>query len=176
MTAMRVRKAGAGDAAAVAVVHVLSWQAAYKGLMPQDYLDGLDPARRRQLWDVVLAEDAWPRSGVLVAENEDRVAGFAHFRPARDEDEDPSLIAEITAIYLVPEVWGSGTGRALMTSSLDVLTHAGYREATLWVLDSNARARRFYESAGWRPDGTVKKDGSLGFPLTEIRYRHMLDQ
>ena len=174
MTVVRVRKAGPGDAAAIAVVHVLSWQAAYEGLVPQDYLDGLDPARRRGLWDVVLAEDAWPRSGVLVAENEDRVAGFAAFRPARDEDEDPSLIAEITALYLVPQAWG--TGRQLMTSLLTVLAHAGYREATLWVLDTNARARRFYESAGWRPDGTVKNDGSLGFVLTEIRYRHMLNQ
>ncbi len=50
MTAVRVRKAGAGDAAAIAVVHVLSWQAAYEGLVPQDYLDGLDPARRRELY------------------------------------------------------------------------------------------------------------------------------
>jgi hypothetical protein len=91
MTAVRVRKAGADDATAIAVVHVLSWQAAYEGLVPQDCLDGLDPARRRELWDVVLAEGAWPRSGVLVAENEDRVAGFAAFRPARDQDEDPSL-------------------------------------------------------------------------------------
>jgi GNAT superfamily N-acetyltransferase len=176
MSAGRVRKAGAGDAMAIAVAHVLSWQAAYEGLVTQDYLDGLDPARRRELRDVVLAEDVWPRSGVLVAENEDRVAGFAHFRPARDQDEDPWLIAEITAIYLVPEAWGTGTGRQLMTSSLNVLAHAGYREAALWVLNTNARARRFYESAGWRPDGTVKNDGSLGFLLTETRYRHMLNQ
>ena len=176
MTAGRVRKAGAGDAAAIAVVHVLSWQAAYEGLLPQDYLDGLDPARRRELWDVVLAEDTWPRSGVLVAENEGGVAGFAAFRPARDKDEDPSLIAEITALYLLPQAWGTGTGRQLMTSSLTVLAHAGYRQAALWVLDTNARARRFYESAGWRPDGTVKNDASLGFLLTEIRYRHTLNQ
>lgn len=58
---------------------------------------------RRALWDGVLAEDAWPRAGVLVAEDEERVAGFAHFRPARDEGEDPSLIAGITAIYLMPQ-------------------------------------------------------------------------
>jgi hypothetical protein len=79
MTAGRVRKAGVGDAIAIAVVHVLSWQAAYEGLVPQDYLDGLDLARRRELWDTVLAEDAWPRSGVLVAENEDRVTGSPTF-------------------------------------------------------------------------------------------------
>jgi GNAT superfamily N-acetyltransferase len=175
MEAVRVRKAEAGDAMAIAVVHVRSWQAAYEGLVPQDYLDGLDPVRRRALWDRVLAEDAWPRAGVLVAGDGKRVAGFAHLRPARDEDAGPSLIAEITAIYLVPEAWGIGVGRQLMTTSLDALERAGYRQATLWVLDSNERARRFYEAAGWRPDGTVKSDGSLGFPLSEIRYRHLLD-
>ena len=102
MTAGRVRKAGLSDAIAIAVVHVLSWQAAYEGQVPKDYLDGLDPAGRRELWDTVLAEDAWPRGGVLVAENENRVTGFAHFRPARDEDEDPSLIAVASRVSSGP--------------------------------------------------------------------------
>jgi hypothetical protein len=81
MKAVRVRKAEVADAMAIAVVHVRSWQAAYEGLVPQDYLDGLDPVRCRALWDRVLAEDAWPRAGVLVVEDDKRVAGFAHLRP-----------------------------------------------------------------------------------------------
>ena len=63
-----------------------------------------------------------------------------------------------------------------MTASLDALAQAGYRQATLWVLESNERARRFYEAAGWWPDGKVKTDCSLGFPLAEIRYRHLLNR
>ena len=171
---------------AIAVVHVRSWQAAYRGLMPQDYLDGLDPARhhppatgavrrfRRAQWDRVLAEGGWPRAGVLVAEIDEQVAGFAALGPTRDEGEDPAQIAEIAAIYLAPEAWGAGAGRQLMTASLDALTRAGYQQVTLWVLDSNERARRFYAAGGWQADGAVKVDARLGFPLSELRYRRPL--
>lgn len=61
-----------------------------------------------------------------------------------------------------------------MTAALDVLAAAGYRQATLWVLDSNWRARRFYHAGGWQADGTVKTDDTRGFPLTEVRYRRLL--
>ena len=47
----------------------------------------------------------------------------------------------------------------------------GFEELTLWVLDTNIRARHFFEAAGWHPDGTSKVDASRGFPLAEVRYR-----
>jgi ribosomal protein S18 acetylase RimI-like enzyme len=74
----------------------------------------------------------------------------------------------------MPVAWGIGAGRQLMTAALDVLAAAGYRQATLWVLDSNWRARRFYHAGGWQADGTVKTDDTRGFPLTEVRYRRLL--
>jgi GNAT superfamily N-acetyltransferase len=159
---------------AIAVVHVRSWQAAYRGLIPQDYLDGLDPASRRAQWDRVLARGGWPRAGVLVAEVDEQVAGFAALGPARDEGEDPAQVAEIAAIYLAPEAWGTGGGRQLMGASLEALVLAGYRQVILWVLDSNERARRFYVANGWQPDGAAKVDARLGFPLAEVRYRRLL--
>lgn len=107
MRQVRVRQARAGDAKAIAAVHVRSWQAAYRGMMRQDYLDGLDPAQREALWDSVLAENAWPRAGILVLEDRATVAGFASFCPTRDQDEDPARVAEITAIYLCPSLGGS---------------------------------------------------------------------
>jgi hypothetical protein len=51
---------------------------------------------------------------------------------------------------------------------------AGYTQATLWVLRTNTRARWFYAAAGWAEDGAVLEDGSLGFPLAEVRYRRPL--
>jgi len=174
MRQVRVRQAREGDVKAIAVVHVRSWQAAYRGMVPRDYLDGLDPAQREALWNTVLAESAWPRAGILVLEDQATVAGFAAFCPTRDQDEEPAQVAEITAIYLMPQVWGIGAGRQLMTGALEVLAAAGYRQATLWVLDSNRRARRFYHAGGWRADGTVKTDDTRGFPLIEMRYRRLL--
>jgi ribosomal protein S18 acetylase RimI-like enzyme len=59
-----------------------------------------------------------------------------------------------------------------MSAALETLARAGYREATLWVLETNARARRFYEAGGWRGDGAVRQDEVDGVLLTDLRYRH----
>ncbi|MEV7802702.1 GNAT family N-acetyltransferase [Microbispora sp. NPDC088329] len=168
---MVIRRAEPADAEAIAAVHVRSWQAAYPGLMPQAYLDRLTPAMRLPVWERLLGESSPRRTEVLVAETDGAVAGFASLGPGRDEDVDPASVGEVSAIYLMPEVWGAGIGGRLMAAALHSLAAAGYEQAILWVVDGNSRARRFYERGGWRPDGAVQRDESDGFPLTEVRYR-----
>jgi GNAT superfamily N-acetyltransferase len=170
---VEIRPASVDEAAQIAEVHVRSWQAGYRGLIPQDYLDGLDPVARVDARRRSLREADLPRSGTLVAADDGRVVGFAHLGPARDEDA-ATAAGEVWAIYLSPDAWGKGYGRELMSAALGQLTQGGYQQATLWVLDSNVRARRFYEAAGFSPDGAVKVDNSRGFPLTEVRYRRPL--
>ncbi|WP_285782789.1 GNAT family N-acetyltransferase [Microbispora sp. NBRC 16548] len=116
---MVIRRAEPADAEAIAAVHVRSWQAAYPGLMPQAYLDGLTPAMRLPVWERLLGESSPPRTEVLVAEADGSVAGFAALGPDRDDDVDPASVAEISAIYLMPEVWGAGVGGRLMAAALD---------------------------------------------------------
>lgn len=182
---MPVRLARSDDVALIAEIHVRSWQAAYAGLIPQDYLDALDPARRLDRWAAAVAGTqqaaaagagtAGQREAVLVATGEqDRAAGFASVGACRDADERGAGAGEIRAIYLEPAAWGTGLGRELMTAATARLAELGYRQATLWVLDGNARARRFYTAAGFEPDGAVKIDGERGFTLQEIRYRRAL--
>ena len=172
---MRIRSADPGDAKAIAAVHVRSWQAAYRGVMSQQYLDGLDPKQRYELWEQILRTPDWPRSGVLVAETSEGIIGFVHLRPTRDDDEDPSTVGEITAMYLLPANWSTGVGRQLMRPALKALGDAGYVQATLWVLESNDRARRFYEAGGWRSDGTVRSQTTAGALRRELRYRRAVD-
>ena len=162
---MRIRPADGRDAAAIAAVQVHSWRAAYRGLLPQDELDGLDADKGSATWQRILAASQWPRSGTLVAEGEDGVVGFAALSPTRDDDADPALVGELAALYSLERVWGTGVGRSLMTAAQAALTEAGYQRAGLWVLENNTRARRFYEAAGWAPDGAVRVDG-----VAEVRY------
>ncbi len=169
-----IRRGTINDAARIAETHVRSWQSAYRGLIPQDYLDSLDPAQRLAWRQQILASVNWAVGGVLVAEDESVLTGFADFGPTRDADGDPRLIGEIRAIYVAPAAWGLGHGRELMTAALAGLTAVGYAEATLWVLDGNERARRFYEAAGFGADGTAKEYEGLGFTLPEVRYRRLL--
>lgn len=157
----------------IAIVHVRSWQAAYRGLIPQDYLDSLDPAQRRPRWEHILSESNWPRAGTLVAQAAEDVIGFANICPTRDEDEDPANVGEHTSIYLLPTAWSTGSGRELMIAALGTLQQS-FSQATLWVLDTNSRARRFYEAAGWQTDGGVKLDEVKGISLKEVRYRRTL--
>jgi ribosomal protein S18 acetylase RimI-like enzyme len=173
VTRPSVRAATVRDAAELAVIHVRSWQAAYKGLLPQDFLDRLDVTDRVARWQHTLRATDWSRSGVMVIHPGREVLGFARFGPTRDSEESDA-VGELRSIYLLPEAWGQGLGKRLMSMALARLAAAGYSQATLWVLQSNARARRFYEAGGWAHDGASKCDDSLGFPIQEIRYRKQL--
>jgi RimJ/RimL family protein N-acetyltransferase len=170
-----VRPARIEDVAAIAEIHVRSWQAAYAGLIPQSYLDSLTPAQREPGWTRAIQDGDASRGGtLLVTDDGEKVIGFARICESRDADSAASDVGEVQAIYLAPDAWGTGAGRALMTAALARLTELGYQQATLWVLDSNVRARRFYAAAGFHPDGAVKDDDSHGFVLREIRYRTAL--
>src|SRR5277367_5568477 len=109
-----IRSARVADAAQIAVVHVRSWQGAYRGLLPQAYLDGLDPAQRVGRWEQTLAEAEATPAGVLVAANGRSLLGFVAYSPSRDADADSGLVGQIGAIYLLPDAWGQGVGRRLM--------------------------------------------------------------
>ncbi len=167
---MKVRPARPTDAPAIARAHIRSWQAAYRGLLPDEMLDGLDShiERRTQRWEDILAHDL---DHVLVAEQLDEVVGFAHVSRCRDEDHGLlHHVGEIPAIYLMKEAWGLGLGRSLMAGAERLLVEARFDRACLWVLEGNARARRFYEAAGWSADGAEKSETMPGASLHEVRY------
>jgi GNAT superfamily N-acetyltransferase len=170
MTAMQIRQAWPDDASAVADVYVRSWQAAFAGLVPQHYLDAMDPSREESEWKTRIAETRWPSSGVLVAETEAEIVGFASFGPSQDIP----ATAEIGTLYAMPEAWGTGIGKQLMAAALTTLGQADYAQAVLWVLEDNERARRFYEASGWRPDGAAVVDTTGGAALNKLRYGHAL--
>ena len=165
------------DIDALAAMHVRTWQAGYAGIMPAEVLDALDQAafaeRRR-------SRNAPPGAQTLVAEDGDAIVGFVSFGPHCREpggDEYVDGIGEIYAIYVAPERWGTGAGRALMAAARQALTAAGKAEMRLWVLVENSRARRFYEQAGMAPDGardTFTPPGGTA-ELAEIRYAMRLD-
>lgn len=170
---LELRRAGPDDARAIATVHVRSWKSAFPGLLPQDYLDALEPEDRLSQWQEALASPGrWPV--VLVAEEHARVVGFVAVAPSRDPDADPNLVGEVQTIYLGPEAWGEGRGSMLLEAGLSELAGAGFQRATLWVLHSNARARHFYERRGWSADGATKEHDWEAFVATDVRYTRSL--
>jgi GNAT superfamily N-acetyltransferase len=185
-----IRSASAADAAQVAAVMRDSWFAAYGGIIAPALLDrATSPdggARIRQSFRT----RPWQRMIAAVANQqgqpEQAVVGYASFGPERDVLGTPwpypltpagsdGLIAELYALYVHPAWWSTGTGRALMDRVLAKVRMAGYTSITLWVLEANARARRFYQRAGFAPDGARHDLDDLG-GVTEIRYRRPLSR
>lgn len=168
MTETTIRAATAQDAEGIAAVHVRAWQWAYRGLMPADFLDELDPAKRTAMWIRLMNDDISPPP--FVAVDGQRVIGFCHAAESRDGDASPA-VGEVTAIYLHPDYVGTGVGRRLWSAAIEHLGTQGFSEVTVWVLDTNTRGRSFYERVGLTLDGATKTDELRGFPVTELRYR-----
>ncbi|MGI5366349.1 N-acetyltransferase family protein [Streptomyces iakyrus] len=161
------------DCDRVAEIRVGGWRSAYRGLIPQSYLDGLsveeDAERRRAFLSQgdgsvvnLVAEDA---GGELV--------GWACHGPYR-EGEVRTEDAELYAIYVHPRHVGQGAGRALLTESVARCSAAGHGRLLLWVLKENDRARRFYERAGFRADGAEEPFEVDGVAVVEVRYARAL--
>ena len=72
-------------------------------------------------------------------------------------------------MYADPSAWSTGVGAALMCAALEHLTAMRFSHVTLWVLEDNERARRFYERWGFRADG-ARQVIDLGAPVAEVRY------
>lgn len=160
---MEVRRAVVGDAPAIGTVVVASWEAAYRGTVPDEVIDRLTVDVRTEQWAEAIASGRT----VFVSAGGGTVTGFCSAAP---ESGEPG-VGEVTAIYVDPESVGSGHGRALLAAACEWMSAAGLDGAVLWVLSSNLSARRFYERVGWRTDGAERVDDSFGAPLHLVRYR-----
>ena len=161
-----IRAATAADAAAIAEVHVRTWQSAYAHVFGAERLAGVTAEARLPMWHRILGGS---EQTVFVAEEDARIIGFCGVGAGRGDAD-----GELYAIYVEPEAWGSAAGTALMQAGIDELRARGCRDAILWVLEDNPRARRFYEREGWRLDGARRDGEHLGVRTVEVRYRRSL--
>ena len=139
--------------------------------MPDAYLDELDVDDRAAYWRrQVVALLPVQRLKVIV--DDGGVVGFAAAGP--EHDGLAAAVGELYAINLDPHVWGRGLGRALLRDVTSELAGLGYRQAVLWVVPQNDRARRVYESEGWRDDHVRRDDEVFGVVIPEMRYRRPL--
>ena len=163
---MHIEAAAPEDCRAIAEVHVASWQQAYAGLVPSEYLAGLSVAAREASWQEA-ARTGTP--SVLVARSKGKVCGFVACGASRDEDALANC-GEVWALYVLSSVWSAGVGRALWLEALERLRRGGTSRVTLWVLSENERGRRFYTAAGFVPEPASEKEFALGgAKLKEIR-------
>jgi GNAT superfamily N-acetyltransferase len=167
---MLLRAATPDDAREVANVHVHSWQVAYRGLMPDEYLDALRPEARAKRYTFGSSDPLQPAT--IVAIDDGVVRGFATTGPALSADGHRR--GELYALYVDPPSWGFGFGRALIAAAREHLAGENFTEACLWVVVGNDRAERFYRADGWVSDGTRRVADVHGLIVDEVRYDRRL--
>jgi len=136
-----VRRATVDDAALIAQVRIDSWRAAYRGMIPDAYLDGMKVDDSTRMWTRVLsaASDA---ACTFVAEVDGDLVGFAAGITLAERKLD--FDAELTALYVLPSAQRAGIGRRLLTEVAATLGAAGAPNMLVWVLAQNKKARDFY--------------------------------
>jgi ribosomal protein S18 acetylase RimI-like enzyme len=169
-TSVIIRTAQVADAQAIARVRVAAWRAAYRGLMPDAYLEraDLEVAETQQLRDRLGA--IADRARVSVAESNERIVGYCAYG-CDTNDERECLKGAIYDLYVHPQLWYHGIGQRLLAYATEYFKIQGCSEATLFVYEENIRARRFYERAGWSSDGHRELYKHFDFSRPVLRYR-----
>lgn len=171
---VRVRTATPGDVPAIADIHVRAWQRAYRGIMPDAFLDQLTPSQRIDRWEQAVSAPA-DEMTVLVAEDvvaaTATVVGFCSVCPLREPVpmDASASVGELYTMYVDGAVQGRGVGRTLIAAAEDRLRERGFARGVLWMLAENAPARAFYERAGWHADGVTKTVAYGDRTVQEIR-------
>jgi GNAT superfamily N-acetyltransferase len=149
----------------VARVHVRAWQQGFKDLLPAAYLATLDPADRAKRYTFGITDGTRPQTIVAVAD--DAIRGFVTIGMHEGE-------ALLHALYVDPDTWGTGLGRALIAEAKKDLRTFGKPSAILWSMVGNARADRFYLADGWVVEGEPRVEDVWGTPIHQQRYRRTL--
>ncbi|AKN29918.1 GCN5 family acetyltransferase [Clostridium carboxidivorans P7] len=139
-----LKKATLNDANVISNIYALSWKSAYKGIVPQKYLDEL----KLDFW--VSSFENRIKNNLITAqiiyENALPVGCVAYGKARDDKFTD---WGEIISIYLLPDYFRKGYGQKLLQTAIIDMKIEGYKNFYLWVLKENINARNFYESNGF---------------------------
>lgn len=158
-----IRLATLEDAKYCADIHAKSWYFAYSDIVQKEIIDEHN-ARCLMIWNKMLENNNESHYVIML---DDVIIGFFTIAGSRDEDLKESFF-EIIGLYLSPEYIGAGYGKQAMDWIKGEIQSRGYNKISLWVLEENERARRFYEKSGFKADGEVKPSGLA--ETQEVRY------
>jgi GNAT superfamily N-acetyltransferase len=168
--ALSLRPATPADADLIASIHSASWQATYRGLLPDAFLDGEVTRERAAYWQVRLCAPGAERRNVVIAEIAGEPIGFACVERQPDSAWDVLL----DNLHALPGHQGIGVGKLLMRAAVDWARAQGETQLYLYVLEGNTPAIGFYERQGWQFAG-AEPDHMGGVDITALRYVYQLD-
>ncbi|MFZ5353508.1 MAG: GNAT family N-acetyltransferase [Bacillota bacterium] len=158
------------DADSFALVYSQSYQAAFRGIIPDGVLDNIFSYSKRREGFIKEASDS-SRVNVIMHDGNNPV-GILTYGASMDEDLNDSVV-EILRIYIIPSMWGHGYGNLLMKWALDKFRQNSYKRVSLWVIEQNERARQFYEQTGFEHDSKTRII-DVGRDIKDLRYIKIL--
>jgi GNAT superfamily N-acetyltransferase len=167
-----VRPARLHEAQALSETAIAAWREGFRGIVPES-VDPERPWRPERIAERLRGANR-DGSELLAAEVDSEIRGLVLIGPHREAGV-PRHEGEIIALYVHPERWRQGVGRALVAGALKRLGEWGYAEAVVWTLAASDRNLSFYESLGFRRDGATQRRPSFGSPL-EVRFRIALNR
>lgn len=161
-----IRKATVDDAKIISFIGVSSWQAAYRGIIPDSYLDDLSVEQREKH---LIQSFKNPNIYFAIAEIESHAVGMICFHPSYHETSEKGAW-EVGALYILPQYWNKGIGRSLIQYAFQFMRENDISVCDVWVLEDNKRARSFYEHMGLIYTGIQKALTIGGKELVEVCY------
>ncbi|NLU77841.1 GNAT family N-acetyltransferase [Micromonospora sp. HNM0581] len=153
ITQSGIRLATDRDIDVLVDIHRQARDTYYRGAIPDETLDDPNwPAEARHAYTKTISS---PERTLLCAEHNEEVVAFASLGPPFEPviDADPATVAQLIGLYVRPHHWRQGIGTQLLTQSVQLWQANDIHTARLEVWDGNHRARTFYASHGWQPDG-----------------------
>lgn len=164
---VEIRSALLEDINQIAQIHVDSWGVAFEGLMPQGYISSYNPDVRRKEWNSIIQTES---ECVIVAERDQQVVGFLSYyiNPTHSD------VIELSKLYLSPYLYRQGVGTQLMNAFNQVVKAEAIKRISLYVLDSNQSAMKFYQKLGFVETGEFEKTEYDGETIIDIRLMKTL--
>ena len=155
------------DAREIAALHAESWRTAYRGLLPDSFLDGPVIVERLRYWMARMPAPDAPRRRLFKAVSDGAIVGFACVAL----DAEPQWGALLDNLHVRPDAKGQGIGTRLFA---EARAWAGVAAPGvpmhLTVIEKNVNARRFYDRLGGRIVERTTVEVVPGTPLAILRY------
>lgn len=148
-------------------IYEQSWKYAYKGIIPQEYLDSIPSGQ----WCGAIDN---PDRHTLIMLDRDKIIGTSSYCKSRFDDYNDW--GEIISIYFLPEYIDKGYGKQLLEKAVEELKAMGFKTIFLWVLEDNHRARNFYKRFGFKYSSEYLENNIGGKQLRELQYVYNLEE
>ena len=138
---IKLRLAEERDLKRISKMYVENWKATYVGLVNQEFLDALNVPDTIKKWKTYIGKD---NHGIYVAEKDEKIMGFAAFRPETNIEN----CLYLDSLHVSKCSRKLGIGSILINQIAKRTAEVGFSKMNISIVSGNERARRLYVNNG----------------------------